>query len=335
MNNKKYRKKVTAYSIVVGNLIVFGLILAFVLQNSSSNKGTLNNINTNDVSNTLVSNPLDQLSSAQIALTVSKMTDSIETVPITNQADSQKAELAMASSTSGNIVSKPQIINTNIKSIANLIYYVTQPGDTVAGLASKFGVTSNSIIWSNNLTGLTLPAGTKLAIPPINGIVYTVKSGDTVAGLASKYSSNANDILAFNNDDLSGLIPGQTIVIPNGSVYTPTYVATYGGNGYDFGYCTWYVATQISVPTNWGNASTWAYYARLAGWNVSSTPSVGAIAQNTYVAGGLGHVAIVMALSDASHPGQIEIRDMNGLAGWDKVGIGWVPISDFQNFITR
>ena len=318
-----------------GNLIVFGLILAFVLQNSTASKNSINNVNTNDVSNTLVANPLDQLSSAQIALTISKMTNSPETVPISNQADSQKAELAMASATRGGIIIKPQIVNTNTKSIANLVTYVTQAGDTVAGLASRFGVTSNSIIWSNNLSSTTLSAGTKLVIPPINGVVYVVKSGDTATSIADKFSANANDILSFNNDDITGVVPGQTIVVPNGSVYTPVYVPTYGSNGYDFGYCTWYVATQISVPTNWGNASTWAYYARQSGWNVSSTPSVGAIAQNTYVDYGLGHVAIVIAVSDAAHPGQIEIRDMNGLAGWDRVGTGWVPISDFQNFITR
>jgi LysM repeat protein len=291
----------------------------------------------------LVSSPLDQLSSAQIALTVSKMTSLPETTPITNQADSQAAELAMASSTSGNIVLRPQVIDNKTKSIANLVYYTTQPGDTLANLASKFGVTSNSISWSNSLGGSDPKAGTKLAIPPVNGIVYTVKPGETAQGLASKYGSNAAEIISFNNAEVSGLQPGQTIVIPNGSIQAPVFVSFYGGNGYDYGYCTWYVANQVSVPTNWGNASTWAYYARQSGWNVSSNPRVGAIAQTPYAAGGLGHVAVVRAVngdgtiwvSEMNSYGQKSMSDPTPYGGWSRVDWKIVSISHFPNYISQ
>ena len=180
-----------------------------------------------------------------------------------------------------------------------------------------------------------------MVIPPVNGIVYIVKAGDTPASLATKFASNAAQIIAFNDAEINGLIPGETIVIPGGQVQAaaaPTYnfYAQYGSNGYDFGYCTWYVASQIAVPSNWGNASSWAYYARLSGWNVSSTPTVGAIAQNTYVDGGQGHVAIVVGISaDGS---QVEIKDMNDYGdggGWDRVGEGWVSTSSFNNYITN
>jgi surface antigen len=108
----------------------------------------------------------------------------------------------------------------------------------------------------------------------------------------------------------------------------------YGYNGYDYGYCTWYVATQIAVPSNWGNASSWSYYASLSGWHVSSTPTVGAIAQTPYAAGGLGHVAVVNAVS--ADGTQIQYRDMNGIAGWGRVGYsGWVSASRYPHYITR
>ena len=103
----------------------------------------------------------------------------------------------------------------------------------------------------------------------------------------------------------------------------------YGFNGYDYGYCTWYVATQIPVPANWGNASSWAYYARMSGWNVSQAPTVGAIAQK---GGGEGHVAIVIAVNP---DGSVVIRDMNGFAGWGRVGTGTVSTGFFQNYITH
>lgn len=324
--------------LIGGNLIVIGLIIGFIVQGPISRGSNSTNTLENQSSNSLVSSPLDQLSSAEIALSVAKVTNLPEKTAINNQADSQAAEISMASSASGDIISKPQVVETDLKSINDLIYYTTVPGDSLSSLASRFGVTSDSITWSNNLTSATLTPGTKLTIPPVNGIVYTVKAGDTSQSLASKYGANADDIISFNNDDISGLVLGQQIVIPNGAIAKAAAPevssfggAIYGYNGYDYGYCTWYVASQISVPANWGNASTWAYYARMSGWNVSSVPTPGAIAQTPYAAGGEGHVAIVVAVNGD----QVQIRDMNGIAGWGRVGIGWEPISKYPNFISH
>jgi surface antigen len=110
------------------------------------------------------------------------------------------------------------------------------------------------------------------------------------------------------------------------------FAAVYGGNGYDYGWCTYYAASRVAVPNNWGNASTWDDYARLSGWTVSSRPVAGAVAQTDYAAGGLGHVAYVEAVSDDGT--MMKYSDMNGLAGWGRVGYsGWVPISTFPHYI--
>ena len=237
-----------------------------------------------------------------------------------------------------NIISKPQVTQTALKSRDDITTYVVQPGDSVASIANKFGVTSDSILWSNNLEGSVM-AGQKLVIPPVNGIVYTVKSGDTPASLAQKFQANEDQIIAYNDAELSGLYTGEQIIIPNGvepseNIYTADWIPTYGSNGYDYGYCTWYVASVIAVPSNWGNAATWAYYAAQSGWNVSSVPTVGAIAQTPYAAGGEGHVAIVDAVS--ADGTQIKYSDMNGLAGWGRIGYsGWVSASTFPNYIAH
>lgn len=304
--------------------------------------------------NTQQVNPLDQLSSAQIAVQVAKMTGIYETTSVTNLADSESASINVVPS-DNQVISAPTVISTGADAASNqnIVKYVTQPGDTVSSLAVKFGVTSNSILWSNSLSSNTLNAGITLQIPPINGIVYTVKAGDTPASLAQKYNANSANIISFNNSEISGLQVGQQIVIPNGSATDPTlaggrggtqsnpnyafgYTPIYGSNGYDYGYCTWYVASQISVPSNWGNASSWATYAALTGWTVSPIPSVGAIAQTPFAAGGEGHVAIVRQVSaDGS---SIYINDMNNYGdggGFGKVGAGWVPASTFPNYITH
>jgi surface antigen len=105
----------------------------------------------------------------------------------------------------------------------------------------------------------------------------------------------------------------------------------YGNNGYVYGYCTYYVASRISVPKNWGNANTWDNYAQVSGWTVSSVPRVGAILQTD--TGWAGHVGIVDAVSDDGS--MILATDMNGWAGFGRVGSKWVPASTYPHYIYR
>ncbi|HVX47865.1 MAG TPA: LysM peptidoglycan-binding domain-containing protein [Candidatus Saccharimonadales bacterium] len=332
-----------------------GFIVALVLGNQHSGiKSGAAPVSDSSIARN-VANPLDQLSSADIAQTVAQVNSLPETTAIANQAQSQAATMAIAS-TSNNIIAKPQIATASLLSAADIKTYVTKAGDTVSSLAAKFGVTSNSIIWSNDLSSTdALNPGVTLLIPPVNGVIYTVKPGDTAASLAVQFGANADQITAYNDAETGGLKPGQRIIIPgathNNSGATAASISTasglgglgggswlwgsgpvYGYNGYDYGYCTWYVATQVPVPANWGNASTWAYYASMSGWNVSTSPSVGSIAQTADAAGGEGHVAIVTGVNP---DGTINIRDMNGLAGWGRVGYGTVSASHFQHFISR
>lgn len=341
MRRKTYKRRAVRIGLVASNVIILAVILGFVLQSPDTNSlptsSALNNV-------TATSDPLDEVSSAEIALTVARMNSLPETTAITSQAQSEAADVAIASSTN-NVTAKPEVVTTALKSKADIQSYTAVAGDTISSVAVKFGVTSDSIRWSNSINGDVIPAGSKLSIPPVNGIVYTVKAGDTLESLAAKFNSSRDQIIAYNDNEIAGLKVGEQILIPNGSVTAVAAPAgrsagaafpwgsgpLYGVNGYDYGYCTWFVATQISVPGNWGNAATWAYYAGASGWGVSSAPTVGAIAQK---GGGFGHVAVVTAVSpDGS---QIQYKDMNGIAGWGRVGqSGWVSAGRYSNYITR
>lgn len=346
MRRKTVRRRVIRTGLVLSNLAVLLVILAFVLQTPQS---TTRPLLANTTETGVAVNPLDQLSSANIAVTVARLGSLPETTAVTNQADSQMAELATAP-TNDSVVSKPQVVATALKSKANIQAYTTASGDTVSGLATRFGVTSDSIRWSNNLTGETIAPGTKLVIPPVTGIIYTVKPGDTPDSLASKYRANKDKIIAYNDAEIGGLRVGSQIIIPDGTnsvVATAAQVARvsvatsfpwgggapiYGYNGYDYGYCTWYVANKISVPSNWGNANTWDNLSRASNWTVSSIPRPGAIGQTD--AGGYGHVALVEAVSEDGS--MIKYSDMNGLAGFGRVGYSdWAPASRFPHYIYR
>jgi N-acetylmuramoyl-L-alanine amidase len=337
---KRARKRLTRYGILVANLVLLGAVLAFVTQSS----GVGQTVNTTD---SLLSigknnnvNPLDQLSSADIAANVARMADMPEAVMASNQADSVKVLLATAP-IEQTIAAKPQIINSGLKSISDLKRYQTVPGDTISSIASKFGITSDSIKWSNSLTGDQITPGVWLWIPPVNGIVYVVQAGDTPEKLASKYGVAKEAIIAFNDAEISGLTVGRRIVIPGGRKVTAAAVPAsgilfFGAGGYDPGWCTYYAAAKGGVPGGWGNANTWHIYGALSGWTVSAVPRVGAVAQTT--AGWAGHVGIVEAVqqnADGSY--MIKYSDMNGLAGFNRVGYSdWVPaIGKYQRFIYR
>ncbi len=100
------------------------------------------------------------------------------------------------------------------------IEYTVQSGDRIAFIASDYGVTVNSILWSNNLKDSdTIRPGQVLKIPPISGVIHKIKKGDTIGALAVKYAASADKISSFN-DIAPGetLEPGQDIIIPDGKV---------------------------------------------------------------------------------------------------------------------
>ena len=347
---KHSKRRLVRTGLIFGNIVLLILVATFILNNRSASQ----TVRRNSVSTAIqtvsqaTENPLDQLSSAEIAAQVALLTGVPEGISVKNQADSEVALLTLAPNDSS-IIAKPQIVSTAQKSKKDIKKYVAVSGDTISSVASKFGINSDSIRWSNNLTGNNVAAGKELVIPPADGIAYQVKAGDTVDSIASKHRIN-KDLFVLVNDAEGGLRTGEYVWVPGGvqpvvntyrggtSYSTASYAwgssAIYGRNGYDYGWCTWYVANKVSMPANWGNANTWDNYAyRTPGWIVSDKPKVGAIAQTD--AGGLGHVGYVEAVSPDG--AMIIYSDMNGLAGWGRVGTsGWVPaLSKYQRFIYR
>jgi surface antigen len=329
------------YSLLGANLLMLVAVIGFVVKSPSSSKAVRQSsvlTSASDVSAT----PLDQVSSADIAVNVSRLTNLYEAPSVTNNADSINAQLAVSSS-SNTVVSKPQVVSTTLKSIKDLHKYTTVPGDTVSKLAAKFGITSDTIRWSNGLAGDALSPGLNLWISPLaNSIVYTVKAGDTADNLARQYRSNKDAIIAFNDAEVSGLKPGQVIVIPDGSrtavvtataaSYTSGFAwgsaAIYNYNGYDYGWCTWYVSnrrTQIGrpVPSNLGNAYSWYRVAAGAGLPTGLSPQIGAVAVNE----GGNHVSVVEAVnpdgsfwvSEMNSRGQVSMTNPAPAGGWGRV----------------
>jgi surface antigen len=341
--DKQSKRRYSRIALISGNILLLIIVGLFVMLNRSASQtvrvSTLNGA-VSTASST--AKPLDTLSSAQIALTAAQMTNLPELTAIHNQADSDSLLLSVVPNDSS-AITKPQIVSTSLKSKQDIIQYLTKPGDSIDSISTKYGVNADSIRWSNNLSGNNVVPNLKLSIPPVNGIVYTVKAGDTPASLAARYQADEGQIISLNDAEINGLKAGEQVIIPNGRVapavtfsrfsgsISGSFAATYGGNGYDYGWCTYYAASRVAVPNNWGNANTWDDYARRSGWTVSSRPVAGAVAQSDAMSF-LGHVAYVEAVSEDGT--QIKYSDMNGIAGWGRVGFsGWVPASTYQHYI--
>lgn len=107
---------------------------------------------------------------------------------------------------------------------ADIFEYTVENGDTLAVIAKKFGVDTDSIKWLNkDINEKKIKPGSILQIPPVTGVVHTVKSGETVYSIATRYNVSAQSIVdfpfnEFSNDETFALAIGQQVVVPDGEM---------------------------------------------------------------------------------------------------------------------
>lgn len=103
-----------------------------------------------------------------------------------------------------------------------IIEYIVQEGDTVSSIADKFDVSTDTILWQNDLTSKDkIKKGQKLEILPISGVSHKVQKGDTVYSIAKKFDTSPQAIVdfpfnVFVNDETFELAIGQIIIVPDG-----------------------------------------------------------------------------------------------------------------------
>lgn len=277
---------------------------------------------------------VDQVAAAELAADAALTADMAIANNVNNLSISLSAKSDLAQSDDGTL-SKPMIVQPS--GGRGIRSYTALPGDTAPSVATKHGISTDTLKWANGLTSDAIPVGKVLQVPSVNGVVYTVQSGDTADSLAAKYKADKSRIITYNDAELTGLQPGQRIVIPDGILpanerpgaagasrssgsasYSAYYAASaaVAGNRYDYGYCTWYAYNRRAelgrpVGSFWGNATSWASYARASGYRVNHTPAPGAVLQssNSYY----GHVAVVESVNS---DGSVTVSEMN-YAGWN------------------
>ncbi|MCB0209652.1 MAG: peptidoglycan DD-metalloendopeptidase family protein [Anaerolineae bacterium] len=117
--------------------------------------------------------------------------------------------------------------------------YTVEGGDTISGIAYKFGLMPETLVWANKDLEANpdwLSIGQTLTILPVDGVYHQVGGSDTIEGIAGTYKTDAQAIIdhpANALDPDNPLIqPGQWLVVPGGSKpFVPRTVTAYSFTG--------------------------------------------------------------------------------------------------------
>ena len=95
--------------------------------------------------------------------------------------------------------------------------YVVRKNDSLSQIAEMFDVSTNTILWANDLKkGQKIAEGDILFILPVSGVKHTVAKGETLKSIAKKYKVDADVITAFNGLPFdSKLALGEELIIPD------------------------------------------------------------------------------------------------------------------------
>jgi len=114
-------------------------------------------------------------------------------------------------------------------------------GDTVSGIAHRYGLSTSSVLKLNNLKSNSViypgqriklkagaaPARTAAAPARTAARTYTVKSGDTLGGIAARHGVGLSQVLSWNGLKVTSIIyPGQKIRLGSGAAVAPAPART-------------------------------------------------------------------------------------------------------------
>jgi LysM repeat protein len=104
------------------------------------------------------------------------------------------------------------------------VSHIVQPGETLYGIAQKYGVDANIVAEANNIANPNqLRVGQKISIPGITtreaaaalGRVHVIQSGESLSAIAQQYGVTAEEIITFNNiSNPDAIYVGQELIIP-------------------------------------------------------------------------------------------------------------------------
>ncbi len=141
------------------------------------------------------------------------------------------------------VVRNPEVITTQQveteeEERTEVITYDVQQGDTIFGIADKFGLKPETVLWANRYTlGDTpdgLGIGVTLFILPEDGVYHRWEEGEGLNGVSSFYGVDPDVIVNYPLNELDPEIvgdyanpniePGKMLVVPGGTRPTVSWI---------------------------------------------------------------------------------------------------------------
>lgn len=130
-------------------------------------------------------------------------------------------------------IARKALIHTTIPSRPRqeVVKYTVQAGDTVFGIAEKWGLKPQTILWANYYTlrddPHNLQPDQNLNILPVDGAYYEWQPGDGLGGVARFFGVTPEDII---NYPLNGLDPATIGDYANPNIQAGTWLIVPGGS---------------------------------------------------------------------------------------------------------
>jgi LysM repeat protein len=133
------------------------------------------------------------------------------------------------------IIGQVLVIPAAAAASAATVVHVVAPGETLGGIASRYGTTSRALAQANGISNpnvvrigarLTVPAGSGGGGGGATTVAHTVAAGEFLAGIAARYSTSVGAIVSANRISNPNVIRvGQQLTIPAGTGGGPTGAA--------------------------------------------------------------------------------------------------------------